>query len=720
MLYRQYLLPRLLYASTAFVIVSLLAGLALWNSYRSAAEKARTDLLTNQVNTDLAAKKRDLEKLFDTLYLNARTISLLPSIRAISGRNRGNEDDDVVVQKRLSQDAFNTVQQIYNNIASQVPISEIYAVLAGLDYKKGEVPFFMFDELIIDRPAADLANDGKAREIDQSDIPDELEDQEYEYLPKQIEKLRSLHPKFDFGEIDTIPAALSPVMRTCDNSQYTSKRAGNERDSHGILYSVPFYRQETRELSGVISVILRTNILEAKLLGLPFLPVTDREKALLREEGHPYPAEPSYFLLTNPTHGISIHDRRIPQLSQWVLNPSLHEGQVFETMLDTHGDGQWKLYYYLADPILESRLAPVKADFTVKAYGLGFLMFSVYLMSVVLFYQRFKMKQELLSLAEMLEDITQGDGDLTRRVTIDRRDEIGTIAAQFNLFADNMARMIRTLSQVSRETRAASQRLLATSGELSAQVQNQRAITAKITGEVQDIDVISRLEEANSQQVYSKVVETKTVLEDISRMMSDIVTRVSNSSSKQQHLAAELQALQQQTDQVKSVVLLLEGIAGQTNLLALNAAIEAARAGESGRGFAVVADEVRKLAERTGKSLKTIDDSLSDFIAKVTRISGEIERSSTETLETTSNTGTLHQQLTERTADMHDMLDLARQGSESAAALASTNGIILAHIRSVDESTANTLDEAHTLGTLADQLRTDIDKLQQQIDRYKV
>jgi methyl-accepting chemotaxis protein len=719
MLLRRYLIPRLVYSTLGFLVASLMLGLFQWKAYQSDLAKVRSTMIETQVDSALAAKKYELEQMFETIYQNARTITLLPSIRAVSGRNRASEKDDVVNQKRLSQDAYNTVQQIYNNIASQIAISEIYAVLDGLDYKKGEVPFFMFDQLIIDRTKSDAPAE-HAENAKSGDEPEEMEDQEYEYFPRQIEKLRSVHPKFEFANIDDIPAAFSPVMRTCDNSQYTSKLQGDERDSQGILYSVPFYRQDSRELAGVIAVILRTNILEAKLLGLPFLPLTEQEKKQAKAEGRPLPDQPGLFLLANRSHGISVHDRRNPRLPELIADPSLSGNEVFATTLNIHGDGEWKLYYHLSPAALERHLEPLMQDYRIKAYGAFGAVAAAYLLVLSFFFQRFKTKRELTDFAQLLTGITQGDGDLTQRVKIASRDELGAIAEQFNRFADNVSQMIRTLNQVNRETDAASQRLSVTSIQLTSQVQDQRSTTAKITAEVQDIDDISRREESNSQIVFQRVAETNAVLDDVSSMMSKIAQRISDSSSVQQHLATELKSLQNQTDQVKTVVQLLEGIAGQTNLLALNAAIEAARAGESGRGFAVVADEVRKLAERTEKSLKSIDESLSEFVAKVSAISQEIERSSAEILETNTETNALHQQLNDRASAMQGVLDIARQGSETARELASTNTTILAHVRSVDQSTAATLDDACALSALAEQLAGNINRLQQQINRYRV
>lgn len=727
---RSFLLPRI---GISFLLVTAIGAMlcgALWTEFQHASETRGKEFTQSLLTREMDTKKRELERLFDTAYQNARTISLLPSIRNITGQNRQNEKENIVAEKRLSEDAYNTVQQIYNNIVANFSVSEIYAVIDGLDYQKGEVPFFMFDELVFQKKeaeddeshhaagAADEPEDATPHKT--TDTPEESEDKEYEYFPEQIARLRTSHPLFDFATIDDIPAALSPLMRTCDNTQYHSIKNGNEHDTYGLLYSVPFYKTESKKLKGVISVIIRANVLEAALLGLPTLPLSNEEKAAAKQAGHPLPETPANFVLHNAKYGIKIFDRRNPELASITSHAELKGSNLFETKLTVHGDADWILHYYIPQARIDGYIKPLRDEYMLKLTAVAAGLLLVFCFAVFYFYRQYKAKLELKNFADLLRDITGGDGDLTKRVQLSSQDEIGAIAEQFNRFADNVAGMIRTLSTVNTRNEAASHNLLQASQHLSEQVDDQQALALRITEEVREIEQISQQSEASSLSICNTVEQTSATLNHISTLMQDIAQRISSSSQNQQQLAVELHSLHEKTDEVKSVVHLLEEIAEQTNLLSLNAAIEAARAGESGRGFAVVADEVRKLANRTETSLKSIDESLGAFVSTVSKVSQEIERSAAAILETNQETDALKQELLSRLANTDETLALARRGSEEAHRLAASSSSILGHIEVISQNVSGTKSQAETLGDVSRQLAASIEQLKQQIGHYKV
>ena len=362
-LFSQYIVRRI---AIVFFITSAIASAilySLWLDYQQTVYKETDEYIQALLHREMEPKKRAIEQLFDTVYQNSRTISLLPSMQAVKGKNRANAADDVVANNRISSDAFYTVQQIYNNIVSHVRVSEIYAVLDGLDYKKGEIPFFTFDELIFQKNFK--ANSSESQ--DSLDSPLEFEDQEYEFFPKQIAQLKKNYPRFNYTNIDSIPAVFSPLMRTCDNTQYQSLKHGNERETYGLLYSVPFYSEDSQNLSGIVSVIIRANILEAALLGIPNLPLSEQEKAEAVEHGYPLPEQASNFLLQDSKYGIRIQDRRNTELPKQLARKDLEGRNVFSTQLNVHGDTQWTLHYYIPEAVLQEHLIVIKADYRRKA-----------------------------------------------------------------------------------------------------------------------------------------------------------------------------------------------------------------------------------------------------------------------------------------------------------------------------------------------------------------
>lgn len=214
--------------------------------------------------------------------------------------------------------------------------------------------------------------------------------------------------------------------------------------------------------------------------------------------------------------------------------------------------------------------------------------------------QRVLSKVRLLEAA--LDDLAAGEGDLTRRVEIDSRDEIGDMAAGVNRFIAKLQPVVREAGDVAQRTVSEIRGLGVRSAAAEEATSRQRD---EVAGSLQALAQMSddaRAESHAMQEALQRVAAIRQAAEDnaaiagrVNDLIESLVRRVQDGSSVIERLA-------QQSEQIEMVLTVIHGIAEQTNLLALNAAIEAARAGESGRGFAVVADEVRALASKTQQS----------------------------------------------------------------------------------------------------------------------
>jgi signal transduction histidine kinase/ActR/RegA family two-component response regulator len=344
--------------SVVFAVALELALVAyLFHENQNQRDVIRKVVIAEQRSMKMAPMVARLEAAFEDIYHNARTISLIPSVRQLSGPNRRSETDNVVTSGRFSKDADETVRQIYGNMFSNVEVSEVYVVLNGFDARRGELPFLMYDNMI-------AAVDGATDNTDPQDIPIEDESQEYAHYPVAIEGFRTNHPRFSFGTLDEIPATWSPRMRTCDNTQYHSKRHGNSADADGVTLTVPIYSSATDMVSGVIAVVLRANVLESMLINVPFLPITTRDKLRAQTIGLSLPNAPATFMLTDMRTGTRIWDRRLAEPEQVfapgqdnVMSQSLRAPNVGAG----HYDGQWVLHYAISPETWLPRYAEADA-----------------------------------------------------------------------------------------------------------------------------------------------------------------------------------------------------------------------------------------------------------------------------------------------------------------------------------------------------------------------
>ncbi|MBK9130119.1 MAG: EAL domain-containing protein [Gammaproteobacteria bacterium] len=325
----------------AFAIWAALALFVVYE-YRYDRDIALKEL-NAEVRTESQSKTRELEALFQELYIATRTISLLPALRHISPQNRVSATDDVIDNVRFHDTDADVVQQLYNHAASIASISEIYITYAGFNPGEGEVPFVMYDNVIVDRIHANNKFNTRIGLIDNpSDIPVEDESEEYVYLSQSLKTLQRKFAQIPENAPDNIPFDISPIMITCDNSQYQSKSLGDPNNRLGFILSVPIYSDTDGTFKGLVSTVVRTNIIEARLIGWPNIPVTDQEKRSLAINGLAN-IPPSNYILTNNRSGMAIFDRRNSRIQQDLQQPDrMGSGLSMDIMVN--GESVWTLH----------------------------------------------------------------------------------------------------------------------------------------------------------------------------------------------------------------------------------------------------------------------------------------------------------------------------------------------------------------------------------------
>jgi len=204
-----------------------------------------------------------------------------------------------------------------------------------------------------------------------------------------------------------------------------------------------------------------------------------------------------------------------------------------------------------------------------------------------------------------VNDVAQraAEGDLTRRVSVGSRDEIGTMATAFNKMIENIARVLGEVKIGSQQVSSASSQISAGTQDLSQRTSEQASALEETSSAMEEMTSTVKQNADNAKQANQLGIAARETAEKGSEVVSQAV--------------ASMDEINQSSKKIADIIGVIDEIAFQTNLLALNAAVEAARAGEQGRGFAVVAAEVRNLAQRSASAAKEIKALINESVQKV-------------------------------------------------------------------------------------------------------
>ncbi|BCD60367.1 MULTISPECIES: methyl-accepting chemotaxis protein [unclassified Nitratiruptor] len=341
------------------------------------------------------------------------------------------------------------------------------------------------------------------------------------------------------------------------------------------------------------------------------------------------------------------------------------------------------------------------------------------IISALLIFVALMIGKNLDNIRNAAQNLASGEGDLTKRIDIEGKNEISQVAFYINKFIEKVQSAIGEAKNVSNEASSISNELSATSLEIGKRVEDESSL-------VKVIDTNAKNTAKDATFVESKVREMTEISESSYQALNDavehintLVEKIKYTSIEEGKLSNQMKKLQESAFAIKDILKLIGDIADQTNLLSLNASIEASRAGEHGKGFAVVAEEVRKLAEKTQKNLEEINKTINSITTAIEMTSKHMQSNANEVMQTVEIANVVETNIGNVIHLMEDSKEKAKESSISVDNLKEKVAEIAQKINQLNEVSMSNARSVEEIASAAEHLNNIIEKLDSHLFKFK-